>query len=336
MSSIYVLKCENNKYYIGKTKDIESRYNDHCNGNGSEFTKKYKPIKIIDIIKNADEFEEDKQVKKYMSKYGIENVRGGSYSTIKLLDYQIKALEKELLSSSNKCFKCGEEGHYVNECDKLMINKLKKELELKDKRIKELEQLVQTSSNKDDNYLDDLIVKEIENIEKNAKIEEVKYIEEPKMKEDKDLEEIYNWCYDNSIYMIIWLFDMKKMEYYYCDNKTIQKNIIQNFVTHLEIYKLLFPNDKQLADPFPHCSNRVNEYKNTNPDQYNKVINSAEYQKIIYKGINNELTNKKTAIQLYNTNNYIVYIKPRNYIQFSKNDIDGFINDVGNIFNNLY
>lgn len=197
MSSIYVLKCEHNKYYVGKTKDIESRYNDHCNGYGSEFTKKYKPINTIDIIKNADEFEEDKQVKKYMSKYGIENVRGGSYSTLKLLYYQIKSLEKELLSSSDKCFKYGEEGHYANECDKSMIIKLKKELELKDKRIKELE-LVQSSNNKEDNYLDDLFVKEIENIEKNAKIEEVKYIDENNKRpssidKNKDIKSLGIW-----------------------------------------------------------------------------------------------------------------------------------------------
>jgi len=338
MTSIYVLKCEHNKYYVGKTKDIESRYNDHCNGYGSEFTKKYKPINIIDIIKNADEFEEDKQVKKYMAKYGIENVRGGSYSTLKLPDYQIKALEKELLSSSDKCFKCGEEGHYANECDKSMIIKLKKELKLKDKRIKELEQLVQSLSNKEDEYSDDLSAEEIEDIEKNQKIEEVKEesIEEPIRKEDKGLDEIYKWCFDNSIYMSIWLFDMKNMEYYYCDNKNIQKNSMQIFNNISEIYKLLFPNDIKGTSNFSYCSNRVDTIKRYDLDRYNKIISSTEYQNILYKGINDELTNRKKAIQLYNTNNYIVYIKPHNNLQFSKSDLDGYRKDLGNIFDDLY
>jgi hypothetical protein len=224
---------------------------------------------------------------------------------------------------------CGDEGHYANECDKLMINKLRKELELKDKRIKELEQLVQTLSNKNDDYPDDLSAEEIEDIEQKSKIEE------PIRKKDNQFIEIYKWCFDNSIYMTIWLFDMKKMEYYYCNNKTINNRIYEDH-NHPELYKLLFPNDKQLANHFQHCRIRIEEYKKTNSDRYNKVINSAEYQNIIYKGINDELTNRKKAIQLYNTNNYIVYIKPHNNLQFSKSDLDGYRKDLGNIFDDLY
>ncbi len=42
MVYIYVLKLENNKYYIGKTDNPEIRLNSHFNFNGSEWTKKYK------------------------------------------------------------------------------------------------------------------------------------------------------------------------------------------------------------------------------------------------------------------------------------------------------
>jgi hypothetical protein len=84
MVYIYVLKLENNKYYIGKTENPKIRLENHFSSNGSEWTKLYKPIKIIEIIPNCDNYDEDKYTKIYMDKYGIDNVRGGSYVQIEL------------------------------------------------------------------------------------------------------------------------------------------------------------------------------------------------------------------------------------------------------------
>ena len=36
MSTIYILKLEDNKYYVGKTKNINKRILDHYTNNGSE------------------------------------------------------------------------------------------------------------------------------------------------------------------------------------------------------------------------------------------------------------------------------------------------------------
>ena len=75
MPTIYILKCEQNRYYIGKTeRSLDSRIKEHFLNNGSEWTRKYKPIKLIDTIQNADDFDEDKYTKIYMKKYGINNV----------------------------------------------------------------------------------------------------------------------------------------------------------------------------------------------------------------------------------------------------------------------
>jgi predicted GIY-YIG superfamily endonuclease len=39
-SGIYVIQCNNkDKYYVGKSKNIEKRINQHKNGNGAKFVK---------------------------------------------------------------------------------------------------------------------------------------------------------------------------------------------------------------------------------------------------------------------------------------------------------
>lgn len=79
MISIYVLKLEKDKYYIGKTTlDVQDRFQQHLDGNGSLWTKIYKPIKIIRVIKNSSHFDEDKILKEYMAQYGIDKCRGSN------------------------------------------------------------------------------------------------------------------------------------------------------------------------------------------------------------------------------------------------------------------
>jgi len=92
MTNIYILKLKENKYYIGKSDNVLNRFQQHINGNGSSWTRKYNPISIEKIIENVSSFEEDKITKEYMSKYGIDNVRGGSYVEIELTE-----LQKEIL-----------------------------------------------------------------------------------------------------------------------------------------------------------------------------------------------------------------------------------------------
>jgi len=120
-TNIYILELENNKYYIGKTDDVSKRYEQHINGNGSYWTKINKPISIIKIIENCSVFDEDKYVKEYMFKYGIDNVRGGTYNQIKINDDIITFLENEFKTSNNLCYKCGSFDHFVEECSFISI-----------------------------------------------------------------------------------------------------------------------------------------------------------------------------------------------------------------------
>jgi cellular nucleic acid-binding protein len=112
----YILRLEGGKYYVGKSEDVEKRYKDHVRGNGSAWTKKYKPIHILKIIPNSSIFDEDKTTKEYMLKYGIENVRGGSYCELKLSDTQKNSIQQEIRGATDKCMRCGRTGHYVSNC----------------------------------------------------------------------------------------------------------------------------------------------------------------------------------------------------------------------------
>jgi predicted GIY-YIG superfamily endonuclease len=116
MEQIYIIKLEKGKYYIGKTRNIEKRYEEHLTGTGSGWTKKHKPLSLIKTIKSTSQFDEDKYVKEYMAKYGIENVRGGTYSNIVLDENSIAVLEKEIRHSNNVCMRCGRDSHYIKDC----------------------------------------------------------------------------------------------------------------------------------------------------------------------------------------------------------------------------
>ncbi len=131
MVFIYILELENKKYYIGKTENPDFRIDNHFSANGSSWTKKYKPIKVIEIIPNCDNFDEDKYTLKYMEKYGIINVRGGTFCESKLHQENINTIHKMITGSTDKCYICGQNGHFAKNCNLDMndIDKLVNELE---------------------------------------------------------------------------------------------------------------------------------------------------------------------------------------------------------------
>lgn len=116
MIYVYVLELENNKYYVGRTTNPYFRIEKHFNSNGSTWTKKYKPIKILEIISDCDNYDEEKYTMKYMEKYGINNVRGGSFCEIKLSDNNIVTLNQIMNSVLDKCYICGNNGHFAKQC----------------------------------------------------------------------------------------------------------------------------------------------------------------------------------------------------------------------------
>ena len=50
MVTIYILKCEDDKYYVGKiASNVWKRIKQHFDGKGAKWTQKYKPVDILDI-----------------------------------------------------------------------------------------------------------------------------------------------------------------------------------------------------------------------------------------------------------------------------------------------
>jgi cellular nucleic acid-binding protein len=116
MESLYVLKLEKGKWYIGKSADIMKRYQQHLTGSGSAWTSKYPPKSLVESRPITSTHDENNVTKDYMKKYGVENVRGGSYTQVVLDDSTISVLENEFVGNANKCFKCGLAGHFANRC----------------------------------------------------------------------------------------------------------------------------------------------------------------------------------------------------------------------------
>jgi hypothetical protein len=113
---IYILKLEEGKYYVGRTNRLVDRIEAHVMGRGSEWTKKYKVKKLIRSYETNDMYDEEKETRRCMSRYGIRNVRGGSYARIEIGEVEIKRLRREIRGSEGRCYYCGKKGHYWNGC----------------------------------------------------------------------------------------------------------------------------------------------------------------------------------------------------------------------------
>jgi predicted GIY-YIG superfamily endonuclease len=115
-TTVYVLRLQRGKYYVGKTDNVDQRIDQHMSGRGAVWTQKYKPISVEKVLKNASHFDEDKVTKEYMAKHGIDNVRGGTYVQIELSDFHRESLKEALWGAKDLCTQCGRAGHFVKDC----------------------------------------------------------------------------------------------------------------------------------------------------------------------------------------------------------------------------
>lgn len=85
---IYVLKLEQDKWFVGISTNPERRYNQHVRGRADPWTRKYKPIQM-DMSQDLEttdprtaQYVESMMIEKLQAKYGRSNVEGGDTADI--------------------------------------------------------------------------------------------------------------------------------------------------------------------------------------------------------------------------------------------------------------
>jgi predicted GIY-YIG superfamily endonuclease len=128
MVAIYVLKLERGKYYVGMTRRNVKRVLQHIDGKGAAWTKKYPPQKtkpVLSFNEGLRVSDEDRITLETMKKYGVRNVRGGSWCKVNMSSREINKLEKKISTLKKKqatrrrrrkCSRCGRTNHIKPNC----------------------------------------------------------------------------------------------------------------------------------------------------------------------------------------------------------------------------
>ena len=165
--TIYILECEDDKYYVGSTSHRKQRFKQHkAERGGSKWTRMHKPKRVLKEYRRVPALYhlglEAKVTSECMLKYGINNVRGAMFAQPRLytlddldsltgflghyndLNYNdvredLKRIlppsfldnetneshhvkknkihkKKRKAKATDRCFKCGELGHFAYEC----------------------------------------------------------------------------------------------------------------------------------------------------------------------------------------------------------------------------
>ena len=81
--SLYVLRLEDDCYYVGISYNLNFRLGQHFAGAGAKWTRLHRPVEVIKVIYPAtDEGIENKITLEYIALYGAEKVKGGSYCKV--------------------------------------------------------------------------------------------------------------------------------------------------------------------------------------------------------------------------------------------------------------
>ena len=79
-SIVYVIKLENDKWYVGQTQSLDTRLKQHFNGSGAMFTQLYQPIELnYSKSTHYPDYLEFIYTLKLMKRFGLDNVRGSCY-----------------------------------------------------------------------------------------------------------------------------------------------------------------------------------------------------------------------------------------------------------------
>jgi len=106
--NIFLLKLENNKFYVNLSYDIII----------NDWLIKYKVLNVIKIIPECDNYHLDIYTIMYMSKYGIDNVRGGRFVDIELCNIDLLLINKFI--NNNLHYICDQDYNKINGIDHIL------------------------------------------------------------------------------------------------------------------------------------------------------------------------------------------------------------------------
>lgn len=90
---VYILKLEDDCWYVGTTSNMNYRLAQHNFGQGSKWTRVHRPIAIAEVLVGGLQIERVKTLE-YMRKYGYNMVRGGGWCQLELKDDPTKKEQK--------------------------------------------------------------------------------------------------------------------------------------------------------------------------------------------------------------------------------------------------
>lgn len=120
MYHVYVATLADGCFYVGVTLDMERREREHRVGNASAWTKVH-PLTSMASIETYENINEAATAEianttLLMNEYGIDAVRGGAFTKVRLTKAEQTVLAPELDHNANRCFRCGVVGHYASRC----------------------------------------------------------------------------------------------------------------------------------------------------------------------------------------------------------------------------
>lgn len=90
---VYALACADDTFYVGKTKDLVTRFLKHKQG-GSQWTSLHPAESIVDLVNDEnDDFYELSKTLQFIQMYGTSRVRGGPFAMANLPQSDLPIIE---------------------------------------------------------------------------------------------------------------------------------------------------------------------------------------------------------------------------------------------------
>lgn len=119
-TSVYILELQDGRVYVGSSADIDRRVAQHAAGQGSAYTRAYRPTGVLlprlgNVSGDGDAAERDETLR-YMFQRGIPFVRGWKFTQVAMPPEEFDEAEANIRELYDLCRRCGFKGHFICQC----------------------------------------------------------------------------------------------------------------------------------------------------------------------------------------------------------------------------